>query len=82
VHAIHNKEVVFIAKTAGAPSDKGAGLMVMKKKGQRVEQGDVLMTIYAESEAKLKRAVEMAISNNPFDIEGMLLKRVAGIKSI
>jgi AMP phosphorylase len=82
VHSIRNKNVVLIAKTAGSPSDKGAGLKIFKKKGQRVEQGDVLMTIYAESEAKLKRAVEMAISNNPFDIEGMLLKRVAGIKSI
>jgi AMP phosphorylase len=81
VHAINNKEIVMVAKTAGAPADKGAGLMVYKKKGQRVEQGDVLMTVYAESEPKLKRAVEMAISNNPFEIEGMLLKRVAGIKS-
>jgi AMP phosphorylase len=82
VHAISNKNIVAVAKAAGAPSDKGAGLMVFKKKGQRVEQGDVLMTIYSESEAKLKRATETAISNNPFEIEGMLLKRVAGIKSI
>ena len=82
VHAIHNKEVVFIAKTAGAPSDKGAGLMVMKKKGQRVEAGDVLMTIYAENEAKLKRAQEAAISNNPFEIEGMLLRRVTEVRTL
>ncbi len=80
VHAIHNKEIVNIAKTAGAPSDKGAGLMIFKKKGQRVEKGDVLMTIYAESEAKLKRAKQAVVSNNPFDIEGMLIKRVADVK--
>ena len=80
VHAIHNKEVVNIAKAAGAPSDKGAGMLVFKKKGQRVEEGDVLMTIYSESEAKLKRAKEAAISNNPFDIEGMLIKRVTDVK--
>jgi AMP phosphorylase len=82
VHVIHNKEVVNIAKVAGAPSDKGAGLMIMKKKGQRVEAGEVLMTIYAESEAKLKRAQEAAISNNPFEIEGMLLKRVAEVRKL
>ena len=80
VHSIDNKEIVAIAKTAGSPSDKGAGLMIFKKKGQRVEHGDVLMTIYAESEAKLKRAKELAISNSPFDIEGMLIKRVADLK--
>ena len=80
VHAIDNKEIVAIAKTAGAPSDKGAGLMVQKKKGQRVEKDEVLLTIYAESEAKLKRAKEYALSNNPFDIEGMLIKRVSEVK--
>jgi len=56
--------------------------MIMKKKGQRVEAGEVLMTIYAESEAKLKRAQEAAISNNPFEIEGMLLKRVAEVRKL
>ena len=80
VHSIRNKEIVNIAKTAGAPSDKGAGLLIFKKRGQRVEQGDVLMTIFAESEAKLKRARDAAISSNPFDIEGMLIKRVTDVK--
>lgn len=80
VHSIRNKEVVNIAKTAGAPSDKGAGLKIFKKKGQRVEEGEVLMTIYAESEAKLVRAQKAAISNSPFEIEGMLLKRVTDVK--
>ena len=80
VHAIHNKEIVNIAKAAGSPADKGAGMLIFKKKGQRVEEGDVLMTIYAESQAKLKRAKEAAVSNNPFDIEGMLIKRVTDVK--
>lgn len=82
VHVVHNKQIVFIARAAGAPSDKGAGLMVMKKRGQRVEAGDVLMTIYAESEAKLKRAQEAAISNSPFEIEGILLKKVREVRTL
>jgi AMP phosphorylase len=82
VHSIGNKQIVMVAKAAGAPSDKGAGLMIYKKKGQRVEQGDVLMTIYAESESKLQRAKESALANRPFDIEGMLLKRVTEVKPI
>ena len=77
VHAVKNKDVVAIAKAAGAPADKGAGLLIFKKKGQRVQQGDVLFTIYADNEAKLKRAVETARKYPPMDIEGMLIKRVA-----
>lgn len=77
IHAIHNKDVVAIAKAAGAPNDKGAGLMIHQKKGQRVEAGQVLFTIYADNEAKLKRARETAIKYPPMEIEGMLLKRVS-----
>ena len=77
VHSINNKYVVSIAKAAGAPSDKGAGLMFAKKKGQRVEQGEVLFTIYADNEAKLKRAKETAVKYQPLIIEGMLIKRVS-----
>ena len=77
IHAIHNKDIVAIAKAAGAPNDKGAGLMIYLKKGQRVEAGEKLFTIYADNEAKLRRARETAIKYPPMDIEGMLLKRVS-----
>jgi len=80
VHSINNKDIVSTAKIAGAPSDKGAGLYLYKKKGQRVDANEKLVTIYAESEAKLKRAKEFILSNNPFEIEGMLIKRVSDIK--
>ncbi len=79
IHAIHNKDIVAIAKAAGAPSDKGAGLMIYKKKGQRVEAGEVLYTIYAENESKLRRAKETSIKYPPIDIEGMLIKRVSAM---
>lgn len=82
IHGILNKEVVKIAKAAGSPVDKGAGLMIFKKKGQRVEQGEVLMTIYSESEAKLQRAKESAMKKSPFEIEGMLIRRVKEVKTI
>ena len=68
--------MVAIAKAAGAPADKGAGLIINYKKGQRVERGDVLFTIYADNEAKLKRAKDVATKYPPMDIEGMLIKRV------
>ena len=79
IHGIRNKDIVAIAKAAGAPSDKGAGLMIYLKKGQRVEAGEKLFTIYADNEAKLRRAKETAMKYPPMDIEGMLLKRVSSI---
>ncbi|MBO4798367.1 MAG: AMP phosphorylase [Candidatus Methanomethylophilaceae archaeon] len=77
IHSIKKKDVVSIAKAAGAPSDKGAGIVFAKKKGQRVEEGDLLLTIYADNEAKLKRARDAAARYFPMDIEGMLIKRVS-----
>lgn len=79
VHAIHNQDIVAIAKAAGAPADKGAGLMIHLKKGQRVEAGQTLFTIYAESPTKLRRARDMAFRHPPMEIEGMLLKRVSSV---
>ncbi len=79
IHGIRNKDIVAIAKAAGAPSDKGAGLLIYLKKGQRVEAGEKLFTIYADNEAKLRRAKETAMKYPPMDIEGMLLKRVSSI---
>ncbi|MDO5852904.1 MAG: AMP phosphorylase [Thermoplasmata archaeon] len=79
VHSIHNKDVVAIAKAAGAPNDKGAGLLIFKKKGQRVEAGETLFTIYADNEAKLRRARETALRYPPVEIEGMLIKRVSSV---
>jgi AMP phosphorylase len=77
VHTISNKDLVSIAKAAGAPSDKGAGLLLLKKKGQRVEKGEALFEIYGDNKAKVDRARELAAKYKPFEIEGMLLKRIA-----
>jgi len=76
VHTISNKDLVSIAVASGSPSDKGAGILLMKKKGQRVEKGDALFQIYGDSKAKVDRAKELAAKYKPFDIEGMLLKRI------
>ena len=77
VHTIANKNIVGMAKAAGAPSDKGAGLFLHKKKGQRVEQNEPLITVYADNEAKLARAVDYARKYPPMVIEGMLIRHVS-----
>lgn len=67
ITAIHNKTVSHIARLAGAPEDKGAGLWIEKKIGDRVEKGNLLFTIYAENKTRLQEAIDQS-SNNGYDI--------------
>ena len=75
INSVDSKALVAIAKAAGAPNDKGAGILLSKKQGQRVEVDDVVYTIYADSEAKCIRARELAIHYAPFGIEGMVIEK-------
>ncbi len=60
VQAIDNQQVARIARLAGAPMDKGAGVDLHKKVGDPVEQGEPLYTIYAEFPADFQFARETA----------------------
>ena len=59
ITSIDNKIISNIARRAGAPNDVGAGVYLHKKKGNYVEQGDEVFTIYAEKKEKLKSAMEV-----------------------
>ncbi|MEM3736691.1 MAG: AMP phosphorylase [Candidatus Bathyarchaeia archaeon] len=56
---IDTAKLVEVARVAGSPRDKGAGIILNKKLGSRVKQGESLFTIYAESSVKLQRAEKM-----------------------
>ena len=55
---INNSSLVEIARLAGAPKDKGAGVRLHKKIGDVVRENDPLFTIYAERDIKLQRAID------------------------
>ena len=50
---IDNKAISKIARIAGAPVDKKAGMYIYKHVGERVNKGEMLFTVYAESKQKL-----------------------------
>ena len=58
VTALNNELIAHIARTAGAPTDKGAGVYINKKIGSTVKEGEVLYTIYAEVAERLKYSEE------------------------
>ncbi|MBP5203566.1 MAG: AMP phosphorylase [Candidatus Methanomethylophilaceae archaeon] len=65
VQMVDNPSIVAIAKGAGAPSDVGAGIVLLRKRGDVVKEGEVLFRIYAENQGKLDRAIESARSRRP-----------------
>jgi len=73
---LNNRSLISLARSAGAPNDKGAGILLHAKKGTRVRHGDPIFSIYAESEWKLERAIEEGRRLMPVVVEGMLLDRI------
>jgi AMP phosphorylase len=56
ITSIDNKTIAKIARVAGAPGDNGAGIYLHKHIGDAVIMGTPVLTIYSESEQKLKYA--------------------------
>ncbi|MCK5575714.1 MAG: thymidine phosphorylase family protein [Sphingomonadales bacterium] len=59
-----------IARLAGAPIDKGAGIDLFNKVGDRVKQGEVLYRIHAHVQADFGFASKMADEDCGFIIDG------------
>jgi AMP phosphorylase len=76
LNKIKNRDLVKIARAAGSPRDKGAGLVINKKAGMKVDDGEKLFTIYADNEAKMENALTLAQKLEPMIIEGMVLAKM------
>jgi len=73
---VDNTAITLIARAAGAPFDKGAGVRIHVKAGDKVKKGDPLYTIYAESSTKLSQAYSLSLKLKPVTLEGMILKAI------
>jgi AMP phosphorylase len=70
---IHNKKLVAVARAAGSPKDKGGGILLYKKMGERVERGEPLMEIFADNPNKAERARDLALGTQPLTVGGMVI---------
>ncbi len=68
VTSIDNFQMAKIARLAGAPMMKKAGVDLLKKLGNSVKKGDILYRIYAEFPADFKFAKEAAAQNNGYTL--------------
>jgi AMP phosphorylase len=73
VYYIDNSFLATLGKTAGAPIDKGAGVYIHVKLGEKVKKGQPLITIYSSSSAKLQLVEKLIEENTP-----ILVGRTAG----
>lgn len=60
--------IARIARMAGAPTDPGAGLKLMKKAGERVEEGEPLFRIYGVDPTDFGMAVDAAGENAGYHV--------------
>jgi AMP phosphorylase len=82
VVAFFNKRLVELARIAGAPADKKAGVIIHRKMGERVKKGEPLITICSSADWELESAVKDAKRQMPIVVEGMLLERYPRITEI
>jgi AMP phosphorylase len=65
---MNNRSLIQIARAAGAPADKGAGIMLHRKLGEAVRRGDILFEVFAEQAFKLRMALDAAKELNTMGI--------------
>jgi thymidine phosphorylase len=65
---IDNYLISKLASLAGAPIDKGAGVDLFKKLGDKVEKGEPLYRVHAEYQSDFKFAQELSNKNSGYQI--------------
>ena len=68
VRSIDNRKIARLAKLAGAPEAKAAGLELYVQLHQRVSAGEPVCSVHAETPGELRYALDYA-SANPGIIE-------------
>ena len=66
---IDMKVVNLTARTLGSPLDLQAGLYLHKKLGDTVKKGEVLYTMYANDESKIRLAKELLDDKKMYEIK-------------
>jgi len=66
---INNKRINALARTAGCPKDKFAGLKIYVSLKDKIKKGDKLLTIYAETKSRLNEALKFYKQMKPISIK-------------
>jgi len=69
VREIHNKKINFLARAAGCPLDKLAGLYLHVHLNDRVKKGEKILTVYSESKPRLSGVIKEYKKIKPIKIK-------------
>jgi len=76
IENINVKILNEVARIAGAPADKKAGVMLKAEDGQKIRLNDVLYEIYAENRRKLELAAKYAQKNNAIELQEIIIEEI------
>jgi len=79
---INNTGLVEVARAAGAPKDKGAGIYLYKKLGDKVKKDEKLFTVYAEKQRKLERVQKILEEENVIGVGERMEMLIHEVKEI
>ncbi|MEM2864358.1 MAG: AMP phosphorylase [Candidatus Bathyarchaeia archaeon] len=79
---MNNHALVEIARKAGAPKDKGAGIRLYRKTGDPVDVGETLFTIFAEKESKLSEAISELEENRALQVGRRMEMTMDEVKAV
>lgn len=65
INEINNDNISKLARIAGAPKDKGAGIYLNVHRHDKIKKGDILFTVYSQSKKRMKYALDFLKHNNP-----------------
>ncbi|TFG10177.1 thymidine phosphorylase [Candidatus Heimdallarchaeota archaeon] len=82
VYAVDSAAISTLARQAGAPTDKTAGVHLKVKRGDRFKKGDTLFEIHSSSEGRLTAASKLVPDFQPIDMEKMILDIIHGPKEL
>jgi AMP phosphorylase len=77
---IDNYGLVKIARYAGAPKHKGAGIQLYKKVGDPVKKGETLLSVYAEKSGKLEEAIAILKEQKVINVGERIEMTISEIK--
>jgi AMP phosphorylase len=76
VRFMDNRLISRVARAAGAPKNKEAGVYLHVGVGDSVDKDDKLFTIYSIHESKLSDAIQLAEQLEPVKVGGHVLEEV------
>ncbi|RLG21437.1 AMP phosphorylase [Candidatus Micrarchaeota archaeon] len=74
IHYMNTAVLSTAARLAGAPHNKGAGIMLHVEKGDKIKRGQKILTVYAESRRKLEAAKQFLKKNSPIELTRIVLE--------